>query len=206
MTGKRKDYQKPELSEDLENKLRSLYLNGSSSSFNGMRVGRRGNINIIKTTPAAKKLLQEIDTMFDDMAEEEAERSGFTALWMRAFEPVAKVSLILAIGSHDKTRTTDHVRWAYKLAKRDMDRKIKKVMIQSAKQENRKGDELLQSIEAFLTKDYGRKAREIYRKLNKFKSCDVKKGLEILVNNKVIKIEEETAKNGRKVEKYYLEK
>lgn len=203
---KRQGFKKPVLDDELEDKLRSLFLNGSSLNFNDMRVGKRGNINIIKTNPEAKKLLQEIDNMFDDLAEIEAERSGFTALWMRAFEPVAKISLILAIGTHDNTRTVDHVRWAYKLAKRDMDRKIKKVMVQSAKEENRKGDELLQSIEAFLTKDHGRSVREINRKLRKFKACDIKKGLDILIKDKVTCVKEETAKNGRKVEKYYLER
>lgn len=99
----------------------------------------------IHTTPEADELLDRILDWFIDWAEEVKGQNGLEPVVRRGYEMVAKVSSILAVA--EGMRGVFHVRWAFALAKRDIEEKMR--LVESAMlEESRDSDDLGQALRA----------------------------------------------------------
>ena len=115
------------MSPEMEQTLVQLSTGGSFDVFDTVhRIEHYGHKVSIPTTDEANAMLDKIIDVFEDMAERHKGDTGLEAMPMRAYEQVAKVSLILAIP--EGLRTAEHVRWAYKLVLRDIEQKMMAVM------------------------------------------------------------------------------
>lgn len=135
---------------NLENAIRTLWQPGYYSSIETVsRVEYRGEKTGVPTTPEARQLLDEAYNAFYELAEEHKGATGLEAIPRRGYELTAKVSLLLAIPSG--VRTEEHVLWAYALAKRDLDLKLKMTYATA----NESDDGLASRVLSLVTKDHG---------------------------------------------------
>jgi len=129
----------------LQNLYAPGYFDGSSE-----RVERVGDKSDIQTTAEAVNALDEVSERFWELAAQHAESTGMQAIPRRGYELVAKVSAVLAIPSG--LRTLEHVQWAYKLVRRDIEGKMKLAYSNSAPD---KGDALMARILSLVTAEHG---------------------------------------------------
>lgn len=80
----------------------------------------------ITTTDDADKMLEDALVWFEDQAIAHKSSSGLEALYLGAYELVAKISVILA--AHSRVRDAEMVRWAFELIRRDVGEKARLVM------------------------------------------------------------------------------
>ena len=121
---RKKKFKKQAMSEALENSIRNLYAPGVFDVLDtGGRVGFTGSKTVVPTEPEAVDLLERVYETFHALADEHKGNTGLEAIPRRGYEIAAKVSLILALPGG--IRTTEHVKWAFALAMKDVDRKIK---------------------------------------------------------------------------------
>lgn len=92
----------------------------------GSRVEYYGDRTKVPTDPRAADMLRAALVWFESEAIEHKSRTGLEALYLGAYELVAKVSLILAIP--EGRRTTEHVRWAFALVRHDVETKARLVI------------------------------------------------------------------------------
>lgn len=122
---RRKDgFEKRPMPDQMAFQLSAMY---SPGVFDLQQVGARvefvGKKTPIPTDSAGRAMLDQVYEAFHAMAEEQKDATGLEAIPRRGYEIAAKVSLILAIP--EGVRTAEHVLWAYALAKRDCEEKIK---------------------------------------------------------------------------------
>jgi len=162
------------------------------------RVEFRGDKTGVPTAPEARLLLDEAYDAFYELAEEHKAATGLEAIPRRGYELTAKVSLLLAIPSG--VRTAEHVRWAYALAKRDLDLKIK--MTYATANENDNG--LVARILSLLTKDHGETFGVICNRLRNAPKAQVESLLKKMIEqNFVYVVDFEHPKNKKIVSRYY---
>lgn len=91
----------------------------------------RGDRVRVETEPDANRLLDDILGWLIDTADDAGEETGEASVAMvrRAFEMVAKISFILAIGDNGEApkRTVEHVRWAFAYVRAELDAKVRLV-------------------------------------------------------------------------------
>lgn len=124
-----------------DSELARITATGSTRSP-GQRIEFYGTPRKIRTEPDAKAMLQDVQDWQWRFAEHHCETTGYEALARRAYEMVAKVSAILAVGDYG-IRTKAHVEWAATLVKRDIDEKIRLIRYVES---NGKGSGLQQRI------------------------------------------------------------
>lgn len=117
----RKGFKKEKMSTAMESTLRHLYCPGFDMMA-GARVEYYGEQVPVGTEKAADIMLDQVQEFFHNYAERHKSETGLEAVVRRAYEMVAKISIVLAVPSG--LRTSEHVRWAYALARRDVDEKI----------------------------------------------------------------------------------
>ena len=106
----------------LANILFNMYSFGRfDQNTNGHRVEFTGEKVTLPTTDDAKLLLDDVYERFYQLAETHKASTGLEAVARRGYELTSKISLICAMPSG--LRTADHVKYAYALAKRDVDQK-----------------------------------------------------------------------------------
>jgi len=115
----------PHMDKDMIDTLRAIWNGGTYDLFEGPRVENYDEPTRVPSTQGATEMLNAIHVWRYEKAKAEEETSGLHTLWNRLYESVAKVSLILAIPG--QLRTEEHVRWAFTLAKRDIEEKIRLV-------------------------------------------------------------------------------
>lgn len=154
----------------------------------------------VKTTDDACEAMTEVYQAFWDMAEQQKEATGLTAIPRRGYEMVAKISLILAAPSG--IRTLDHIRWAYALVRRDVDEKLRLVVSNDTTYGT---DRVLMSkITNVISEDHGETIGVIKNKLRSYKPEDVVKALEIMETRLLAKREKIKHKsNGKVVERWF---
>lgn len=118
---KRKFKRRP-MPDKIKYALSGLYSGGSYDAKNDGRVEYYGDRIKIPTDPEAADLMAEAQEWFYQYAEEHKGKTGLEAVVRRGYEIMAKISLTLA--APEGVRTIEHVRWAYAMAKRDIDDKI----------------------------------------------------------------------------------
>lgn len=121
---RKKGFRKAPLGDALASAIRNLWAPGVYDMMDvAERVEYRGDKTPLPTTEDAQTLLDAVYEHFHGGAEDHKGRTGLEAIARRGYELAAKVSLLLAMA--EGVRTAEHVRWAYALAKRDVETKIK---------------------------------------------------------------------------------
>jgi hypothetical protein len=146
-------------------------------------------------------MLDEVEQAFYEMAERAKHENGLTAIPRRGYEQVAKVSMILAIPGG--LRTPEHVRWAYKLVKQDIDEKMK---LANANSSSDKQDALASAVMSHVTVDHGETIGRLRNKCRKFRPEDVDKIVEKLEEAGYLRSEDHSAGRGKKTKKYFAVK
>lgn len=195
----KKRFKKEPINDGIIATLQNLYSAGHFDQRGEERVEYYGERSQITTTPDAEIMLEKcLDWVFE-YAEQHKQQTGLEAIVRRGYELIAKLSLILAVG--DGQRTTEHVRWAYTMVRRDIDEKI---MLVVANSDDQGSDELRMKIISMLSDGQKEALGTICNRLRKFKKDDVKAMLAKLCEKGYIKTE--TTKhpiNGRETELFY---
>jgi hypothetical protein len=185
----KKNWKKTAMPEGLKMTLQHLSSGGSYdvSGSQDRRVENYGERIEVPTTAEALVMLDNIVDLFDRMAYEHKETSGLEALALRGYEQVTKVSLILAVP--EGVRTVEHVRWAYGLIQRDIQSKMRLVLVNDNDKSNPERA-LLMTILQMVDGPEGETHGVIMRRLErKFKREDVAAALGRLVEGKKISTE-----------------
>jgi len=182
----------------IEAEMMRLYTNGHYEDGD-TRVECKGVKSSITTTKKAREMLDNIrDVYFWNMSEEHDEKTGLASVPRRGAEITEKISLILALSSG--IRTVEHVRYAFALAKYDIDLKLKVAHAN----DNKTASGLLAKVLSLLDKRKGMSLGVIANRCRKYKRDDVAKALEKLEEEKKVKSTEDVAKNGQKTTRYKL--
>lgn len=183
----KKSFRSVPMPSHVQHMLKSLYLAGSFRACETERIEYYDDRIKIPTSAAAKVLLEEVSDAFESMAEDARASSGLEALAMRAYEQVAKVSLILAVAGG--IRTEEHVLWAYAWVMRDIQQKTLWVT-SSDKEMDTPQNALVAKILQLTSVENGELEGVIVNRLRKNRREDVIKCLAILVEQGLIYMSE----------------
>lgn len=160
----------------------------------GMRVEFYGKRTAIPTDARALDMLDAAVDWLEDQAVMHKGRTGLEALFLGAYELVSKVSLVLACP--EGRRTTEHVRWAFALVRRDLEEKARLVTANDREKDAPKMA-LQARIENIIDED-GETLGVILNRLRKHKRQDVQASLDKMVADGIVICEEVNAnKRGR---------
>jgi hypothetical protein len=154
----------------------------------------------IPTENAAIELLDAVNDYFWQMAENEKGRSGLESIPRRGYEICAKVSFILSIPGG--VRTVEHVRWAFALAKRDIDTKIKLAYANMSEKES-PADALAVKIQKYISRDHGETLAVLQNRCRPASKADVQRIVALMIERGFI-VEREEDGNQRKTLKLYI--
>jgi len=164
------------------------------------RVEYYGPKVVILTTPEGTAMLDRVIDEFDRMAEEHKSITGLEALAMRGYEMVTKVSLILAVP--EGVRTHEHVRWAYKLVRQNIETKMRLV----TSNDRAKDDPftaMRSKIANLINREDGETLGVIVNKMRGFKKPDIEAVLQRMVNQGAAEVKESIHKYNKVVVKRY---
>lgn len=197
---RKKDFRKLDMSEHLRAVLRSLYAPGAFDMLDtGGRVEFTGDKTVVPTEPAAVALLEQVYDTFHEMAEQHKGSTGLEAIPRRGYEIVAKVSLILALPGG--VRTAEHVRWAYALAMRDVDRKTK---LAYSSEHTEGADGLAAKVLSLVGKEHGETIGVICNRMRSTPKEQVRALLDKMTDKGMLRLDEERHPvNGKTVLRYY---
>jgi hypothetical protein len=198
----REGFKRPPLPERLANYVRAIWTGDSYDSEAGSRVENYDERVCVPTEKPATELLWTISRWMEDQAEEHKSLSGLEAIYLGAYEIVAKVSLILAIP--EKLRTIEHVRWAFALVKRDLEDKVRLVVgNDSVKSSPRKA--MQARILSLVSGGLGETEGVILNRLDRtFKRNEVEEELAAMTKRGDLRVEESTHPRNKKVSKRYF--
>lgn len=154
----------------------------------------------IPTDNQAKAILDAVYEYFWDMAENEKGRTGLEAICRRGYEICAKVSFILSIPAG--VRTVQDVRWAFALAKRDIETKIKLAYANMTSQAS-PADALAVRIQKMLSSDHGETRAVVINRCRPTARSEVEKMINTLITSGYI-IERSDSKSQKKTLKLYI--
>lgn len=191
----KRDFRRKPMPENMAATLSQIFTAGEYDMQEAGRVEYYGKRARIPTDAKALAMLAGVVDWTEDQAELHKGRTGLEALYLGAYELVSKVSLILACP--EGRRTTEHVRWAFALVRRDLEEKARLV---TANDREKDAPKLaLQARIANIIGDDGETIGVIRNRLRKWKADDVQKCLDDMVSRGVVLKEEAThARNGTK--------
>jgi hypothetical protein len=193
-------FRKSAMPDPMRNALSALYRGGTFDMTGPGRVESKEERTAIPTAPEAAQLLDMVRRSFDDMADDHKATSGLEALPMRAYEHVAKVSLILA--APHGLRTAEHVLWAYALVRRDIEEKAR-LVVANDRQKDAPGMALKAKLLNMISGEDGETLGVIMNRTRKFKKADVEKALAELVKAGAATVDDaKNPTNGRPVRRY----
>lgn len=193
-------FRKAPMPEAMRNALAALYVGGTFDMTSSGRVESQEERTAVPTVADAAQLLDMVRRSFDDMADDHKASSGLEALPMRAYEHVAKVSLILA--APHGLRTAEHVLWAYALVRRDIEEKAR-LVVANDRLKDAPGMALKAKLLNMISGEDGETLGVIVNRMRKFKKADVEKALDDLVKAGVaVEIDGKNPTNGRPVKRY----
>ena len=170
----------------LANILFNMYSFGRfDQNTNGHRVEFTGEKVTLPTTDDAKLLLDDVYERFYQLAETHKASTGLEAVARRGYELTSKISLICAMPSG--LRTVDHIKYAYALAKRDVDQKIK---LAYSTDNKKSADGLAAKVLSILDNEHGETLGVICNRLRGTPKAQVEALLEQMLTNKLIRKEE----------------
>lgn len=194
-------FKKRAMPDSMAATLSNLYRPGEFSITGNERIEYYGEKTAIKTTPEAQSLLDEVYEQFWQQAETHKSASGLESIPRRGYELVGKVSTILAAPSG--LRTDEHVRWAYALAKRDIEYKLKLAYANMKEESDEKTDAVRARIMNCVSKEHGETEGVIANRCRPHSKDLVKECIGKLLESGVLIEKTDTASNGRKTKRYY---
>src|SRR5690625_3439934 len=197
---RKKGFRKIPMSDALQNQIRNLYAPGCFDMLEpDSRIEHAGDKTTIPTDPAAIELLEQVYEKFHAMAEQHKGQTGLEAIPRRGYELAAKVSLILAMPGG--VRTAEHVRWAYALAKRDVETKIKMAYSTERAKES---DGLAARVLSLVAKEHGETLGVICNRLRSTPRVQVEALLEKMVDKGMLTVVDcKHPANGRIFKKFF---
>ena len=182
----KKGFKRRKMPKELKATIQQLYSAGHFDTTSD-RVENRGERITIPTSDDAAIMLDAAMDILHGLAEDHAEKSGLSSLFLRAKEQVAKISFILAVPSG--LRTVEHVRWAYALVKHDVEEKVRLVIGNDRQKDNPK-EALVNKVKSAIDSKEGETLGVIINKLRKFKKEDIERCLEELIKADQATLEE----------------
>lgn len=157
----KRNFRRVALPEHMAARLAALH-NGGDYDTAAHRVEWRGEIAELPTSPDALTMLGGVMDWFEDAAIAQKGISGLEGMFLRGYELVSKVSLILGIPEGE--RTAEHVRWAFALVKRDLEDKMR-LVIGNDREKDAPTVALTARIESTIGGDEGETKAVIYNRL-----------------------------------------
>ena len=199
----KKGHKVAEMSEALRVQLLQLRSPGTFSTTAPERIEHNGPLSVIPTdAKAAERLLNGVESYFYDLGTSLLGQPSLVPVVRRAFELVAKISLILA--APHGLRTLEHVEWAFALVDRDVK---KKLMLIRSNDEIRVSDALGATILGCMDLEVPVSHGVVMDRCRK-KKFDDKVVLELIEKmieqNLIVRNESKHGRNGRKTIKYLL--
>ncbi|HEY7883461.1 MAG TPA: hypothetical protein VIC08_00765, partial [Cellvibrionaceae bacterium] len=196
---RKKRFKKAPMSDGLQSQIRNLYAPGRFDMLDTeQRVEFSGDKTVISTTEEGEALLSEVYEKFHELAEEHKGGTGLEAIPRRGYELAAKVSLILALPGG--VRTAEHIRWAYALARRDVDSKIK---LTYSTEHSEESNGLAARVLSLVTHEHGETMGVICNRLRGTPKPQVEALIKKMVDGGMIKaVELEHPRNKTKIIKY----
>jgi hypothetical protein len=180
--------------------LANLYSPGCTEKPD--RVEYYGDKTRITSTDDALQALDDVYHAFWKMAEDARGTTGLEAIPRRGYELAAKISLILAIP--ERVRTAEHVRWAYALAKADIERKMKLAFSNMAQKDD-PGNSIAAKIQNIISKDHAESMGVLVNRCRPHKREQVEQILSAMVQaGAVEELITTNPTNGKEVKKYKL--
>ena len=183
--------------DDIKAALQMLYAPGYSEGSLPDCIECIGEKVAMQTSPEAALLLDRVGDIFWDLAEQHKQETGLSAIPRRAYEQVAKISMILAMA--EGIRTTEHVLWSFALVKRDVERKVR---IANSNGAEDKQNALASLIMSAITAEHGETKTRLKRLCRKYPSGDVDRVLALMVEKKIITLKL-SGEGKRKAETYF---
>jgi hypothetical protein len=176
---RKRDFRRRDMPEAMAATLAQIYTAGEFDMLDAGsgRIEYYGRRSEIPTDAKARAMLEDCADWMDDQAVLHKSRTGLEALYIGAYELVSKVSLILACP--EGRRTTEHVRWAFALVRRDLEDKARLVTANDRQKDAPKM--ALQARIASLIGGDGETLGVIVNRLRKWKREDVQKCLDDMV-------------------------
>jgi hypothetical protein len=171
------NYRPTPMPDDIKRTIITLYGNGEYDQMH-RRIEFTGQRKEVPTDKDAGVLLDRLSEWMDERAQEQAERTGLEALYLRGYEMISKVSFIL--GAVEGLRTVDHVRYAAALVLSDLDLKCKLVTAN-----DRIKDSPVMALRARITAVCGGDGCTmgvLKNRTRNYKAADVEKMAELLVH------------------------
>jgi hypothetical protein len=202
----KKGFNPPELPISMKMALYNLCARGEYDVDSWARVENYNERVKIHTTKEADDLLDRILDWFMEWAEDAKGQNGLEPVVRRGYEMVAKVSAILAAA--EGMRTALHVRWAFALAKRDIEEKMRLVeskMLEDSRDSDDLGQALRNRILSIIDHEHSEpKSVIVKRAKNKQFSADkVKECLAAMVKRgEVEEVQYRHPTNGRQLVRY----
>jgi hypothetical protein len=197
---KKRRFKRRPMPDSLKYALAQLYNGGSFSMIGRDRVEFYEDRIEIPSTDEAAAMLEQVSDAFDELAEEHKAKTGLEALALRAYEQVAKVSLILAVP--EGLRTEEHVRWAYALIKRDVKEKMD-LVTSNDRAKDAPALALRSKIANQIAHDEGETLGVIVNRLRKYKKADVEACLNAMVKDGSASVVESVHRYNKAVVKRY---
>lgn len=194
-------FSKRKMPESLANAIRNLWAPGHFDLAQATveRVGYLGEKTGVPTTADAAEALDAVYSRFHAMAEEHKATTGLEAIPRRGYELASKVSLLLAMPGG--VRTAEHVRWAYALAKRDVETKIKMAYSTERAEES---DGLAARVLSLVNKEHGETLGVICNRLRSTPRAQVEALLEKMVDKGMLTVVDcKHPANGRIFKKFF---
>lgn len=170
----RRGFRKTPMTEQMRNAIAQLYIGGSYDADNS-RVEYYGERVRVRTDKAAVEMLSKALDWIEDYAEQHKERTGLEAVVRRGYEIMAKISLILA--APGGVRTSEHVRWAFAMMRRDIEDKTR-LAYANDREKAAPGDALAARILNMIDHEHGETVAVIQNRNQKYTKAEVSKALE----------------------------
>lgn len=198
---KRKEgFRKQPMPIGIQATLANLYCPGTTEKPD--RVEYYGDKKLIGSTDEALVALDDVYHAFWKMAEDARGTTGLEAIPRRGYELASKISLILAIP--EGVRTAEHVRWAFALAKADIERKMKLAFSNMAQKDD-PGNSIAAKIQNLISVDHAETIGVLVNRCRPHKREQVEQILSAMVQaGAVEEILTTNPTNGKEVKKYKL--
>lgn len=197
----KENFTRAPMPERLRMALMQVSAAGTFDTMDGQsRVEHYGPKVVIPTTPEGREMLRKVTKAFDRMAYEHKSRSGLEALALRGYEMVTKVSLILAVP--EGVRTQEHVRWAYKLVRQNIETKMRLVTSNDRVKDDPQMA-LKSRIATLINRDDGETLGVLCNKMRAYKRDDIEATLQRMVRDGLAAVEETKHKYNKVVVKRY---
>lgn len=174
----KKGFVKEPMSDAMKFRISSIANAGACDVNASGRIEWSGERISIDTYPDAISMLLDAVDWFEDQAIAHKGGSGLEALYLRAYEIMAKVSFILALP--EGVRTAEHVRWAFALVRNDIEYKIRLVTSNDRVKDNPML--ALQSKIANICSGDGETTGVIYNRIRGRKREDIDKAISVMEN------------------------